>query len=85
MQVAQGMLWVWGDSSPAAHIHAAAAPAHTVPWMDMQACTHTACPELLREAEPELLREAEPELLREAELCTVPVCRASLLPAEAGR
>ena len=37
MQVAQGMLWVWGDSSPAAHIHAAATPAHTVPWMDAQA------------------------------------------------
>ena len=37
MQVAQGMLWVWGDSSPAAHIHASATPAHTVPWMDMQA------------------------------------------------
>jgi hypothetical protein len=36
-QVAQGMLWVWGDSGPAAHIHAAAKPAQTAPWMDMQA------------------------------------------------
>ncbi|KAK9832817.1 hypothetical protein WJX81_004249 [Elliptochloris bilobata] len=33
-QVAQGMLWVWGDSSAAAHIHAAAKPAPTVAWMD---------------------------------------------------
>ncbi len=31
------MLWVWGDSGPAAHIHAAAKPAQTAPWMDMQA------------------------------------------------
>ena len=38
-QVAQGMLWVWGDSSPAAHIHAAASPAHTVPWMDLKVGT----------------------------------------------
>jgi len=36
-QVAQGMLWVWGDSGAAAHIHAAAKPAQTAPWMDMQA------------------------------------------------
>ena len=40
MQVAQGMLWVWGDSSPAAHIHAAATPAHTATWMDMTVHTY---------------------------------------------